>query len=432
MHGGASKRTARARDSGSEFVVRLPLAAATPQASTGAGRAVTAPARRANRAASSSSTTTATRRKASPSCSRCSAPTRASNTAARTRSQTMRPTSPASCCSTSACPAWTGTRWRRRIRERPEFDDVVLVALTGWGQEEDRRAPRRRLRSPPHQAGGAGRSPSAAWATRRTRKGSRSRRFDLPSRVTAHAAATRARNGRRRHPRYPTTSEPPTSPAKVRGPASDRPSPRRDLAGRFSRRLLHDGLPDAHCPSIPVDGGLHFDRHARGERLRRTAQKRLQRAHGALAVAFCLRITGRHGNRAPLCLLREHRATCLHRSLHGTADGKRRASAPHRATRNARHLGHGLDDHDELVELRSMRSSAQSACASRPSRPRMMCTAFRAAPSGCAARGRGAPERRRGSRPARAASSSASSAAKATGARATRPAPAVAIPPNTA
>ena len=29
----------------------------------------------------------------------------------------------------------------RRIRQQPEFRDVTLIALTGWGQEEDRRAP---------------------------------------------------------------------------------------------------------------------------------------------------------------------------------------------------------------------------------------------------------------------------------------------------
>ena len=27
----------------------------------------------------------------------------------------------------------------RRIRQQREFDDVILIALTGWGQEDDRR-----------------------------------------------------------------------------------------------------------------------------------------------------------------------------------------------------------------------------------------------------------------------------------------------------
>jgi CheY-like chemotaxis protein len=30
----------------------------------------------------------------------------------------------------------------RRLRARPGLDDVVLVAVTGWGQEEDRRLSR--------------------------------------------------------------------------------------------------------------------------------------------------------------------------------------------------------------------------------------------------------------------------------------------------
>lgn len=31
-----------------------------------------------------------------------------------------------------------GIETARRIRERPEGREVMLVALTGWGQEEDR------------------------------------------------------------------------------------------------------------------------------------------------------------------------------------------------------------------------------------------------------------------------------------------------------
>jgi PAS domain S-box-containing protein len=36
-------------------------------------------------------------------------------------------------------PLMDGYEVARRIRERPEFDDVTLIALTGWGQDEDRR-----------------------------------------------------------------------------------------------------------------------------------------------------------------------------------------------------------------------------------------------------------------------------------------------------
>src|SRR5262249_24725373 len=36
-------------------------------------------------------------------------------------------------------PRLNGHETARRIRERPWNDEVVLVALTGWGQDEDRR-----------------------------------------------------------------------------------------------------------------------------------------------------------------------------------------------------------------------------------------------------------------------------------------------------
>lgn len=36
-------------------------------------------------------------------------------------------------------PEMDGMEVARRIRQRPEFDDILLVALTGWGQEDDRR-----------------------------------------------------------------------------------------------------------------------------------------------------------------------------------------------------------------------------------------------------------------------------------------------------
>jgi PAS domain S-box-containing protein len=36
-------------------------------------------------------------------------------------------------------PGMDGHEVARRIRQRPEFQDVTLIALTGWGQEEDRR-----------------------------------------------------------------------------------------------------------------------------------------------------------------------------------------------------------------------------------------------------------------------------------------------------
>ena len=47
-----------------------------------------------------------------------------------------------SCCSTSACPAWTATRWRGACAPRMSGPQLKLVALTGWTQEEDRRRTR--------------------------------------------------------------------------------------------------------------------------------------------------------------------------------------------------------------------------------------------------------------------------------------------------
>ena len=67
MHGGTSRRTARDRAHGSEFIVRLPLARRLGAACAQAAR--TAPRyRRPTRAASSSPTTTATPRRAWPCC----------------------------------------------------------------------------------------------------------------------------------------------------------------------------------------------------------------------------------------------------------------------------------------------------------------------------------------------------------------------------
>ena len=36
-------------------------------------------------------------------------------------------------------PGMDGHEVARRIRQQPEFQEVTLIALTGWGQEKDRR-----------------------------------------------------------------------------------------------------------------------------------------------------------------------------------------------------------------------------------------------------------------------------------------------------
>ena len=50
-----------------------------------------------------------------------------------------RRSAPTSSCSTSACRKLNGYEACRRIREQPWGTGVVLIALTGWGQDEDRR-----------------------------------------------------------------------------------------------------------------------------------------------------------------------------------------------------------------------------------------------------------------------------------------------------
>ncbi len=45
-------------------------------------------------------------------------------------------------------PNMDGHEVARKIRRRPEFQDVTLIALTGWGQEEDRRLVQAWIRLP--------------------------------------------------------------------------------------------------------------------------------------------------------------------------------------------------------------------------------------------------------------------------------------------
>ena len=42
-------------------------------------------------------------------------------------------------CSTLACPGWTGMRFLAGSGRRQSTPEVLLIALTGWGQEQDRR-----------------------------------------------------------------------------------------------------------------------------------------------------------------------------------------------------------------------------------------------------------------------------------------------------
>ena len=44
-----------------------------------------------------------------------------------------------SCCSTSASLRMNGYEVARNIRQKPWGSSMVLIAVTGWGQEEDKR-----------------------------------------------------------------------------------------------------------------------------------------------------------------------------------------------------------------------------------------------------------------------------------------------------
>ena len=90
--------------------------------------------------ASSWSTTTGTPPTACGWCSRRSAPRCASPTTVTRRSRPSPTSAPRSCSWTSGCRAWTATRWRGACVPRSREPHAALIALTGWGQEEDRQA----------------------------------------------------------------------------------------------------------------------------------------------------------------------------------------------------------------------------------------------------------------------------------------------------
>lgn len=60
----------------------------------------------------------------------------------RTALQTIKDYSPNVVLLDLGMPGMDGLEVARRVRKRPEFQDVTLVALTGWGQEDDRRRSR--------------------------------------------------------------------------------------------------------------------------------------------------------------------------------------------------------------------------------------------------------------------------------------------------
>ena len=154
---------------GSEFVVRLPV---LPSAAAEAGRRrrdePQAPPRPPAPRASWSWTTTWTRPRAWPCCCGCTGhEVRVAHDGPAALDEARGRSGPRWSCSTSACRGWTATRWPGACANEPALAHVRLIALTGYGQEEDRRrVPRGRVRPPPRQAGGSRRAAGAAGVGR--------------------------------------------------------------------------------------------------------------------------------------------------------------------------------------------------------------------------------------------------------------------------
>ncbi len=138
MHGGTVEARSEGPGRGSEFVVRLPLLAArtsrrlscrpTPRHS-GAGPRRVLVVDDNHDAAESLAMLLQT----------CSAPRTRVGTRRRDALRALPDFQPDVVLLDIGMPGMDGHEVARRIRARPEFDAVSLVALTGWGQEEDRR-----------------------------------------------------------------------------------------------------------------------------------------------------------------------------------------------------------------------------------------------------------------------------------------------------
>ena len=136
------RRTATAPGRGSEFVVRLPLARSAgdraPRRDGAAPPASRWPAARAGRRRQPRR-----RRQPGRAAASCSAPRCASRTTARRRSRRSREFRPDVVLLDIGMPGMDGYEVARRMRARPDATrGTLLIALTGWGQDEDR-APHR-------------------------------------------------------------------------------------------------------------------------------------------------------------------------------------------------------------------------------------------------------------------------------------------------
>jgi signal transduction histidine kinase/ActR/RegA family two-component response regulator len=137
MHGGTVTAFSQGLDQGSEFVVRLPLL-------TGASRVEKPPAkaRSTPRFAHHRIMVVDDNQDAADSLGMLLNFLGAEVSVAHSGAaalQSLDDCHPAIMLLDIGMPEMDGYELARRVREHPDFQDVVLIALTGWGQEEDRR-----------------------------------------------------------------------------------------------------------------------------------------------------------------------------------------------------------------------------------------------------------------------------------------------------
>ena len=134
MHGGSIAATSEGAGKGSTFTFRLPLVEAP-------ARSPARPTRRAARGLSLRLSSTTSTRSESPRAARAGAEVEVVHDGA-TALDSVERFHPALVLLDIGMPGMDGYEVARRIRARPALQGIQLVALTGWGQAEDRRRSR--------------------------------------------------------------------------------------------------------------------------------------------------------------------------------------------------------------------------------------------------------------------------------------------------